>query len=135
MKKTQVLLLIVIIFSAFASVEQWPATDPDKPVYIPESKQRTGDAAAGYIYLTTGAYVKGGLPIDFFHLAAGKSKTNYLQREGLNASVSHEYTVVKAANGENLVAPNCMQCHAQVFDGKLVMGMGNTFADFTMGQK
>ena len=135
MKKLQVLLLIVIIFSAFAGAEKWQAADPEKPVYIPESKQRTGDAAAGYTYLTTGAYVKGGIPIDFFQLAAGKSKTNYLQRDGLNAVVSHEYTVVQSPNGENLVAPNCMQCHAQVFEGKLVMGMGNTFADFTMGQK
>jgi len=119
MKKVQVLLLIAIIFSAFAGVEKWQAANPEKPVYIPESKQRTGNAAAGYTYLTTGAYVKGGLPIDFFQLAAGKSKTNYLQREGLNAGVSHEYRVVQAANGENLVAPNCMQCHAQVFEGKL----------------
>lgn len=137
MKKLHVLLLLIFIFSALVALNKPSATvaDPEKPVYIPESKQRTGNAAAGYTYLTTGDYVKGGIPYDFFSLALNKSKTNYLKREGLNAGVSHEYTVVKAFNGENIVAPNCMQCHAQVFEGKLYMGMGNTFVDFTMGQK
>ncbi len=135
MKKTQVLLLMVLIFSAFTAASSWQGDGPEKSVYIPPSPQRTGNAAAGFTYLTTGDYVKGGLPYDYFLLALGKSKTNYLKRDGLNATLTHEYTAVKAANGEQLVAPNCMQCHAQVFDGKLVMGMGNTFADFTMGQK
>ena len=135
MKKIKVLLLIVVLFSLFAAANSWRPDKPEKSVYIPESEQRTGNADAGYRYLTTGEYVKGGLPYDYFLLALGKSKTNYLKRDGLNANLTHEYTVVKAANGEHLVAPNCMQCHAQVFDGKLVMGMGNTFADFTMGQK
>ena len=134
MKKLQVLLLMVVVCSAMALAGNWDPI-PDKGVYIPASEQRTGNAAAGYQYLTTGDYVKGGLPYDYFLLALGKSKTNYLKREGLNASLTHDYTAVKAANGEQLVAPNCMQCHAQVFEGKLVMGMGNTFADFTMGQK
>jgi mono/diheme cytochrome c family protein len=107
----------------------------DKPVFIPAEKQRTGDAQKGYEYLTTGDYVKSGIPYDFFLLGAGSAKTNYLQRKGLNAKLSHEYTVVKAANGENLVAPNCLQCHAQVFNDSLIIGMGNTFLDFTSSQK
>jgi mono/diheme cytochrome c family protein len=120
---------------AFTRVSHLAGDDPLKPVYIPESVQRTGDAAAGYQYLTTGDYIKGGIPYDFFLAGLGRNKTNYLNREGLNATVGHDYTVVKATNGEYLVAPNCMQCHAQVFEGKLYMGMGNSFADFTMGQK
>jgi hypothetical protein len=135
MKKLQVLLLLTLLLSAFIRVEKWQGGDPRKAVYIPESPQRTGNADTGYAYLTKGAYVKGGLPYDYFLLASGRSASNYLHREGLNANVSHEYTVVKAPNGENLVAPNCMQCHAQVFEGKLVMGMGNSSVDFTMGQK
>lgn len=107
----------------------------DKPVPIPPSKQRSGDAAEGYRYLTTGDYVKGGLPYDFYLLGFGASKTNYLKREGLNANVNHDYSVVKAPNGENLVAPNCMQCHAQVFDSTLIMGLGNTFLDFSNDQR
>jgi hypothetical protein len=67
-------------------------------------------------------------------MASGKKQTKYLEREGLNNNVSHEFTVVRSANGENLVAPNCMQCHAQVFNDQLVIGMGNSFADFTFGR-
>jgi mono/diheme cytochrome c family protein len=135
MRKTQVLGLMVLFFSAFVKVNSFTDGDADKPVYIPASPQRTGNVAAGFTYLTTGDYIKGGIPYDFFSLAVSKTKKNYLNREGLNANIPHEYTAVKAPNGETIVAPNCMQCHAQVFDGKLVMGMGNTFADFTAGQK
>ncbi len=138
MKKLQVLLILTVFFlSGFIAFNKniETITGPEDPVYIAESKQRTGNAAIGYTYLTTGDYVKGGIPYDFFSLALSKSKTNYLKRDGLNATVSHEYTVVKAANGENIVAPNCMQCHAQVFEGNLYVGLGNSFADFTMGQK
>ncbi|MBS1563037.1 MAG: c-type cytochrome [Bacteroidetes bacterium] len=134
MRKMQVFVLVGLVCSAFVGVKSISG-DPVKPVYIPESVQRSGDTAAGYTYLTTGDYVKGGIPYDFFAMAAGKSKTNYLHRDGINATLSHEYTAVKAPNGETLVAPNCLQCHAQVFEGRLVMGMGNTFADFTPGQK
>jgi mono/diheme cytochrome c family protein len=134
MKKLYLLIAIIIVCSAFAGIAKWQG-EPTDPVYIPPSVQRTGNAAVGFTYLTTGDYVKGGIPYDYFKLALGKSNTNYLKRDGLNAAVSHEYTVVTAPNGEKLVAPNCMQCHAQVFEGKLVMGMGNSFADFTMGQK
>ena len=135
MGKMHLVVLTALVCSAFIGVKGIKGFDPEKPVYIPESTQRIGDAAAGYTYLTTGDYVKGGIPYDFFVMATGKSKTNYLHREGTNASLTHEYTAVKAANGETLVAPNCLQCHAQVFNGELVMGMGNSFADFTMGQK
>jgi hypothetical protein len=41
---------------------------------------------------------------------------------------------VQAPNGEMVVAPNCLQCHAQVFDGKLIVGLGNSFSDFTMNR-
>ena len=103
----------------------------EKPVFIPPSKQRDGDSAAGYKYLTTGDYVKGGIPYDFFMLGMGKNKKSYLQRDGLNSTINYDYTVVKADNGENLVAPNCMQCHAQIFDSVLYIGLGNTFIDFS----
>jgi hypothetical protein len=128
------LSLSLLIIAGFAFTAVIIRFSEEKPVRIPASKQRTGDAKAGYKYLTTGAYVKSGIPYDLFMMGIGKSNTNYLEREGLNANVSHEFTVVQSL-GENLVAPNCMQCHAQVFDGKLVLGLGNSMIDFTMGQR
>ena len=107
----------------------------DEPVFVPASPQRSGDVAAGYKYLTTGDYIKSGIPYDYFLLGFGRTTANYLKRDSPNAVISHEYTAVKAPNGEVVVAPNCLECHAQVFDGKLYIGLGNTFIDFTDRKK
>jgi len=107
----------------------------EQPVFVPASPQRSGDVAAGYKYLTTGDYIKSGIPYDYFLLGFGRTTTNYLQRDSPNAVISHEYTAVKAPNGEVVVAPNCLECHAQVFDGKLYIGLGKTFIDFTDRKK
>lgn len=133
MKTWMILALIVISGVAFTGIV---ANGEYEPVPIPPSIQRTGgDAQKGYDYLTTGDYVKGGIPYSTFVLGMGKNKINYLQRDGKNANISHEYTAVTAPNGEVLVAPNCMQCHAQVFDNQLIMGLGNTFIDFSQDEK
>src|SRR5579863_5326399 len=125
MKKVLVLGLMGL---AFSQALRW---EGEQPVPIPASPQRSGDAAAGYRYLTTGDYIKSGIPYDFFLLGFGRTAANYLHRDSPNAVISHEYTAVRAPNGETVVAPNCLECHAQVFDGRLVVGLGNTFADFS----
>jgi hypothetical protein len=126
--------LIVLTVGCYTSSTVISEFKEEKPVYIPAEKQRTGDAKAGYNYLTTGAYLKSGIPYDFFVMGMGKVKKPFLEREGLNANISHEFNVVQS-KGENLVAPNCMQCHAQVFEDKLYIGLGNTFIDFTNSQR
>lgn len=139
MKKILFLILLsAFSFLYFQSFTLFSTTTiaNEKPVPIPPSQQRTGNAAKGYKYLTEGDYVKGGIPYEFALMATGgKNKKFYLQREGLNGKISHEYTIVTAPNGEKLAAPNCMQCHAQVFDSALYIGMGNTFIDFSLGDK
>jgi hypothetical protein len=107
----------------------------EKPVFIPPSKQRSGDSKKGFTYLTTGDYLKSGIPYNYFKLGFGKSSVNYLQRDGLNKDIGYEYTAVNAPNGEIVIAPNCLQCHAQVFDNKLIIGLGNSTIDFTNSQK
>jgi mono/diheme cytochrome c family protein len=133
MKKWVVLVVAVALCLAFTNIIGGLVSE--KPVYIPASPQRKGDAGRGYSYLTTGDYIKSGIPYSYFKLGFGKSTNNYLQREGLNKDVNYQYTAIKATNGEVVVAPNCLQCHAQVFDNKLYIGMGNTMIDFTSGQK
>lgn len=133
MKKTFVLFAIALISFAFINITS-VLEQNENPTYIPASKQRTGDAAKGYEYLTTGDYLKSGIPYSFFMLGAPKDSNNYLNRSGLNKNLSHDFTAVKAPNGELVVAPNCLQCHSQVFDGKLVVGMGNSFSDFTVNR-
>lgn len=128
MKKTALIALLAILGFSFTRIAQ---TSGEKPVPIPESKQRSGNAAKGYSYLVTGDYLKSGIPYSFFAIAGPKDTNNFLGRDGFNKQLPHDYTAVKAPNGELVVAPNCMQCHAQVFEGRLVMGLGNSFSDFT----
>jgi mono/diheme cytochrome c family protein len=127
MRKFLVLLQLVLCTGAMAFVID---NTNDDPVFIPPSPQRVGDAAKGYEYLTTGDYVKGGIPLSLFSMAMGGQKV-LLQRDGVNAKLPHAFTAVTASNGQVVVAPNCLQCHAQVFNGALVVGMGNSLADFT----
>lgn len=127
MKKCVTILVLLCCFATYISF----VADDNKPVPIPENVQPVGDAKQGYQYLITGDYLKSGLPYKFYILGLGKNKKNYLQRDGVNKDIGHEYTAVKAPNGQLVVAPNCLQCHAQVFDDQLIVGMGNTSMDFT----
>lgn len=128
MKKAFVISLIALVSFAFS---KFARLNNEEPESIPASKQRTGNAAKGYEYLTTGDYLKSGIPYSLFILGFPKDTNNYLGRDGLNKTIPHDYTAVKASNAEMVVAPNCLQCHAQIFDGKLVVGLGNSLSDFT----
>lgn len=127
------MLLITLLAVIGFSFSRIAVFNEEKPEPIPPAPgtQRSGNAAKGYTYLVTGDYLKSGIPYAFFAFAGPKDSNNYLGRDGYNKKLPHDYTAVKAPNGELVVAPNCLQCHAQVFEGKLVMGLGNTFSDFT----
>ncbi len=129
--------LITIIFlscaiaASIAFMQKTNEFEGDKPTVIPPSPQRNGDSAIGYQYLITGDYLKSGLPYNYFALFFGKDKQNYLNRTGKNANVPYGFNVVRGENNTEVVVPTCLQCHAQEFDGKLYVGLGNTFQDFT----
>jgi len=130
MKKGIAFLLAITattLLAAFSRKEK----EPETAVTILPSQQRTGDAAKGYQYLITGDFLKSGIPYDFFVMANGKSADNYLNRTGKNANVGFGYNVVTNADSLDIVIPTCMQCHAQVFDGKLYVGLGNAGIDFS----
>ncbi len=134
MKKWSALIAMVATCMAFVTISN-KFNEGENPEFITPSKQRTGDAAIGYTYLTTGDYLKSGIPYSLFILGAGKDTNNYLNRTGNNKNLAHDFTVVKAPNGELVVAPNCLQCHAQVFDGKLIVGLGNSLTDYTINRE
>ena len=130
MKKIIATIIIIITCISFVAI-----TSNEDPIPILPSQQRIGNADSGYHYIITGDYLKSGLPLNLYHLALKKEKTNPLNREDDNAEVRYDFNVVKADNGEKVVVPNCFQCHAQVFDGKLILGLGNSTGDFTKDQK
>ncbi len=95
-----------------------------RPVYIPESPQRSGDPALGYTYVVEGDYLRSGIPYDLFILGYGKDRAHYLKRDSANREIPYNFTAVKAYNGLTVVVPNCLQCHAQVFGDSLIVGLG-----------
>jgi len=103
---------------------------------IPANAQRSGDANLGKEYLLYGDYIKSGLPksIYDFSLGALVEANNLLQREGVNEDVYFEYTSLVHPNGVEVVAPNCFQCHGGYVDNQFILGLGNTFANFTNDQ-
>ncbi|MDP9229244.1 MAG: hypothetical protein M3O67_01070, partial [Bacteroidota bacterium] len=130
MKKILAILVILCTVAMITAFIQ--QIREDDPVPIAPSKQRmNGNAQAGFEYLINGDYVKGGIPYKLFLARFGKNDLNFLNRHSVNKVLSYDFTAIQAGNGEILVAPNCLQCHAQVFDGKLVLGLGNSSMDFS----
>ncbi len=129
------LILTVTVAFCVSAINENKTGVEENAVFIPPHEQQNGDAQKGYEYLVTGDYVKSGLPYSYFILINGKSKSNYLERSGRNANVSYNFNAVTTEKGIDLVVPNCLQCHAQVFDGKLYIGLGNSMADFTQTTK
>ncbi len=122
------LVLSVLISLAFTNILN---NENKLPIHIPPSVQRNGDSVKGYNYLTTGDYLKSGIPYSYYKIFAPKDYNNYLNRTGKNSLVPYDFNVVIAPNKIEVVVPTCLQCHAQVFDGKLCIGLGNTLQDFS----
>jgi len=133
MKKRLLLVFLVFVIGLSAFVIR---RGDSEPVPIPPSPQRTGgDAQKGYDYLVNGDYIRSGIPYNMYLFGAGADSNNYLRRTGMNAKLAHDVIAVKASNGQTVVAPNCLSCHAQVFENQLVIGLGNSLVDFTKGKK
>jgi len=107
------------------------AISTEKPIFIPPSKQQEGNAELGYNYLIYGDFIKSGLPYTIYTNIFGKDQSNYLGRTGKAATVPAGFNVVNHTNGTQIVVPTCLQCHSQIVDGKLFLGLGNTELDFT----
>lgn len=126
---------IFCLSALFALIVAFSYPEPMRePQSIPPSLQQSGDPAKGYEYLVTGDFIKSGVPYKFFIMAAGEDSSNRLGRTGKNATISHAFNVINN-DGVDMVVPTCLQCHAQVFDNKLYIGLGNTFADFSRTKK
>lgn len=134
-QKYTIIFLIFCVTVCVAFIQKSHITNIDKPTFIPSSQQRNGDSTKGYNYLVTGDYLKSGIPYNYYVLLSGKDKNNYLNRTGKNATVPYGYNVVLGDNKTEVVVPTCLQCHAQEFDGKLYVGLGNTFQDFSNATK
>lgn len=95
-------------------------------------EQRAGDPERGYDALINAPYVSCGIPFDAYARIAPETPPQQLAgRTGRNAELPYAATANVTEEGVEVVASNCLTCHAAEIDGELIVGLGNEFADFT----
>ena len=72
--------------------------------------------------------------MDIFNLTIGNNSEYDLGRSGDNDGIAFNYTALTAPSGAKVVAPNCLNCHAEMLNGQLVVGLGNNTTDYTAEQ-
>jgi mono/diheme cytochrome c family protein len=103
---------------------------------IPAYPQRPGDPARGYQVLVNGGYVGCGLPYSAYRQVTGPAP-QHLRLPGrttLNADLPYNFTAFVTSSSVTVANPNCFSCHASVLNGQVVVGLGDSRADFTDDQ-
>ncbi|MCA9580278.1 MAG: c-type cytochrome [Myxococcales bacterium] len=104
-------------------------------VPIPEAEQKPGDPEAGLYALGNEAYVTCGIPYALFQFAGGvvpnRDKSPLPGREGAAAALPYSFNLVTTESGATLATQNCLTCHAEKFNGELIVGLGNVTSDYT----
>ncbi|MEE9373104.1 MAG: hypothetical protein V3V00_08635, partial [Saprospiraceae bacterium] len=132
-------VLFVFIIMTGCSKQTAPITQPiiqnkvDSKLYaIPSSPQREGDAIKGREYLLEGDYLDSGIPLALMEkMDIVPKMENYLNRSGKNASLPPQFTATNAANGVDIIAPNCLTCHGAFLGNDYILGLGNYDFDGT----
>lgn len=100
---------------------------------VPEYTQRPGDPQVGYEALVNRGYVGCGVPkAAFDQVFGGTPASRKLPgRDALNADLPYDFNAFVTTSSVTVVSSNCLTCHAGVFDGEVVMGLGDSLRNFT----
>jgi len=100
---------------------------------VPAADQLSGDAIAGRRALLNAPYVSCGIPYTAYRRIAPTTAEHLRlsEREGRNADLPYALTSHVNTEGMEIVANNCLTCHAGRIDDALIIGLGNEFGDFT----
>jgi mono/diheme cytochrome c family protein len=101
---------------------------------VPAFDQRAGDPGRGWDALINEGYVGCGAPLTAYRKVfdAAPPSARLPGRTGANAEMPYNMTAFRTASGVEVVTPNCLQCHAEEIDGKIVVGLGSHTADYTV---
>lgn len=122
-----------------------PAEGPwNQGVHLAADDQDRGDSDRGRELLLAGDFMTCGIPHalwenPFTRTLIGSAfggtdahAPTLPDRPGPNADMPYALNVFETPDtGVEVVNANCLMCHGATFDGELVVGMGNTAADFT----
>ena len=103
----------------------------------PSPQQNDGDPIAGFDYIVNGDYIGSGIPYEVFEKRMNRkgSIDTILNRKGINEKMPYVLTAFEGKNGVKVVNGNCFTCHASELNGEIVLGLGNSFSDFTNSLK
>ncbi|MFI5133242.1 MAG: c-type cytochrome [Chitinophagales bacterium] len=87
-----------------------------------------GNADSGYQYLLHGDLINSGFPYSLYKFIFKTKIREALTLAGYNKYELNDFTIFD--NGQIMAVPGCLQCHSQSFDGKLVIGLGNSYSKF-----
>jgi hypothetical protein len=136
-QRRAVVLAIVLLGLALFGWRPAGATPPtgslDRPTPIPFTAQRPGNPADGYRALTSREWVGCGVPALYYDLLKAALPDRWLPKiatlpgrasgqEGLPYFLNRFTT----KGGVEVLAPNCLICHAGRINGDLVVGLGNS---------
>ncbi|MCB1816161.1 MAG: hypothetical protein KDK04_31215, partial [Candidatus Competibacteraceae bacterium] len=126
------LCLLWAAITATAQDQAVPTEYLATPGVIPATAQRSGDAAAGYQALVNQGYVSCGVPWRAF-TAMGAATADYALPQAADRpnNLPYAFNRFTNADGVDIVASNCLTCHAAPFNGELVLGLGNEQLDFS----
>ncbi len=111
-----------------------PAPDAGPPLTeIPPSQQRPGDPTAGYDALVNGGYVGCGVPYSAWSQVMGPAPAHLRLpgRTGANETLEYDFNAFTTTSSVMVVSSNCLTCHASVFEGNVIVGLGDSNRDFT----
>lgn len=110
-----------------------PPVPKAQPGPVPPTVQRSGNPEIGYDVLVNGGYVTCGIPYSAWVRAVQppESTPKLPNRPGRNATLPYYVTAHRNDQGVEIVSTNCLWCHGGLFNGELVIGLGNESLDFT----
>lgn len=105
---------------------------PDETSFsiIDPGSPQNGNADQGYNYLVSGNAFNTGIPFEFYKLLYGLKYSKFAKLAGYNQFSLNDFVIFKNEKGRLTVTPGCLHCHAQQFNGKLVVGLGNSYSNF-----
>ncbi len=129
-----VCIAIVVVISCRSGLEVSSSFSDQKIVHrLDESyaQDTSGDPEKGFQYMIYGNMVGNGIPWEVNKQFFGTTEDTVLEREGLNGKVPHSTTVFEVEPDIPVVSGNCFTCHSQKLNGEYVLGLGNSFSDYT----
>jgi cytochrome c5 len=113
-------------------------------VALPAEPQTPGDAQRGRDILLAGDFMTCGIPAKLWDtpalrsfiiegLGGPKNPPRIADRPGRNSTLPYFLNSFTTADGAEVINANCLLCHGGRFDGQLIIGLGNSEADFTRG--